>query len=64
MTPKAEEIDQAMEDFLSNEDTDEGNKNLRSVVDTLDKLRYANASAIQKFERADVQEIIEAIISL
>lgn len=56
-------IEDAVLDFVNNEDIDEGNKNLRKVIRTLAELRFAIAIARQKHSD-NVDDIIECLIDL
>ena len=58
-----EKIEQAVLDFVNNEDLDQGEKNLRISVTTLSELRFAVAEARQKYPD-EVEELIECLISL
>ncbi len=56
-------IEQAIRDFIDNEDIDQGNKDLRNAITTLNELRFAVAMAEQDYPD-DAKEVIECLISL
>jgi len=60
---KTSELEKALNDFVNNEDIDEGNENLRKAVTTLTELRWMLATASQNHED-DYDDILECLISL
>ena len=56
-------IEQALKDFVNNEDIDEGNDNLRKSITNLAELRFALAIARQDHSE-EYDEILDILISL
>ena len=57
-------IEQAVDDFINNEDLDQGNEHLRHAVTTIKELRYAIAYALQNCEDHDYEDVKDCLISV
>ena len=56
-------VEKALEDFMNNEDVDQGEEDLRNSITTLDELRFIIARASQLYPE-EVEDIKECLISL